>query len=144
MTKEQYLNFHKQMTEKMIQITADKNADYTGEGDNPFKNFTLVEDFGITSTETGFLTRMTDKMSRLASFNQLGTFQVKGESVEDTLLDLANYCILFAGYLRSKTTYTTPTEYIPYIPTPEDNAEYEQFIDSLLHNATRFDKVTPS
>jgi len=102
MTKQDYFKFHQDCLDKMAKITAAKNADYTGVGDDPFANFTRVEAMGICSTEQGFLTRMMDKMSRINSFVQKGTLQVKDESVEDTLLDLANYAILLAGYIRSK------------------------------------------
>lgn len=101
MTKEQYFQFHKQCTDKMTAITKAKNADYTGKGDDPFSNFTRVEAVGICSTEQGFLTRMMDKISRINSFVQKGVLEVKDESIEDTLLDLANYSILFAGYIKS-------------------------------------------
>lgn len=102
MTKEEYFKFHQECTAKMTAITKAKNADYTGTGDNPFANFTRVEALGICSTEQGFLTRMMDKMCRLNSFAQKGVLEVKDESVEDTLLDLANYALLMAGYIRSK------------------------------------------
>lgn len=102
MTREEFLQFHWDTVNKMAQITAAKNADYTGASDDPFANFTNVESLGICSTEQGFATRMTDKLSRISSFIKSGTLQVKDESVTDTLLDLANYCILFAGYLESK------------------------------------------
>lgn len=102
MTKKEYFEFHQACVEKMSAITKAKNADYTGIGDDPFANFTRVEVLGICSTEQGFLTRMMDKLSRINSFAQKGELQVKDESVEDTLLDLANYAILFAGYIRSK------------------------------------------
>ena len=102
MTKKEYFEFHRACIEKMSKITEAKNADYTGIGDDPFSNFTRVEAVGICSTEQGFLTRMMDKISRINSFVQKGELQVKDESVEDTLLDLANYAILFAGYIKSK------------------------------------------
>jgi hypothetical protein len=102
MTKQDYFKFHQDCLDKMAKITAAKNADYTGVGDDPFANFTRVEAVGICSTEQGFLTRMMDKVSRINSFVQKGTLQVKDESVEDTLLDLANYCLLMAGYIKSK------------------------------------------
>lgn len=86
----------------MVQITAAKNADYCGVAGDPFANFTRVEGMGIATTEQGFLTRMLDKFCRITSFAQQGTLQVKDESVEDTLLDLANYSILLAGYIRAK------------------------------------------
>jgi hypothetical protein len=103
MTKQEYFKFHEKAMEKMKAITHAKNADYTGSSASPFANFTRVEALGICSTEQGFLTRMTDKMARLVSFVQNDILQVKDESVEDTLLDLANYCILMAGYVRHKT-----------------------------------------
>lgn len=101
-TKEQYFEFMEAETKKMVEIARAKNADYTGIGKSPFSNFERVEQMGICSTEQGFLTRMTDKLSRIASFCAKGELQVKDESVEDTLRDLANYSILMLGYIREK------------------------------------------
>jgi len=92
---------HKAACQKMHDILRAKSMDYA-QGDDPFSNFTLVEKLGIASTEQSFLTRMMDKFSRLISFVRKGTLKVKDESVEDTLLDLANYCILLALYIRQK------------------------------------------
>lgn len=102
MTKNEYMQFHRDCCDKMIAITKTKNADYTGLGDNPFKNFELVEAIGITDTVRGMLVRMADKISRITSFAQRGILEVKDESVEDTLLDMANYSILLAGYIKSR------------------------------------------
>lgn len=102
MTKAEYMEFHRSMCNKMVEITKAKNADYTGKGDDPFANFKIVQTFGCVNVEQGFFTRMCDKMSRISSFIEKGTLQVKDESVEDTLLDIANYAILFRGYLESK------------------------------------------
>jgi hypothetical protein len=102
MTKAEYMEFHRVCCDRMIEITKKKNADYTGEGDDPFANFTRVEALGIATTEQGFLTRISDKLSRITSFTQKGFLLVEDESVEDTLLDMANYSILMAGYLRGK------------------------------------------
>lgn len=102
MTKEEYLQFHKSFCDKMIEITKKKNHDYTGSSADPFANFKKVEDMGIASVEVGFLTRMTDKFSRLNSFVQKGVLEVKDESIADTLCDLANYSALLAGYIESK------------------------------------------
>lgn len=101
-SKEQYAQYHKEVCDKMHQITLVKNADYTGGSNDPFFNFTRVEALGIASAEVGFLTRMSDKMSRITTFVNKGSLKVKDESAEDTLLDLANYCILMAAYLKSK------------------------------------------
>lgn len=105
MNREEYFKFHEEMTRKMNDITRAKNTDYTGAvGDDPFSNFNRVGSLGVCSTEQGFMVRMLDKYMRINSFVQKGFLNVKDESVEDTLLDLANYCILFAGYLESKRT----------------------------------------
>ncbi len=102
MNKKEYLKYHREFCDKMIEITKRKNADYTGATDNPFKNFELVERLEITSTEIGFLTRMTDKLARLIAFQQNGRLEVLDESIEDTLIDLGNYSALLGGYLKSK------------------------------------------
>lgn len=102
MTKDEYIQYHKEMCERMVTITAAKNADYTGSNPDPFANFTKVDKMDICSVEQGFLVRMSDKISRIISFVQKGVLLVKDESVEDTLIDLANYCILMAGYIKSK------------------------------------------
>jgi hypothetical protein len=102
MTKAEYLEFHRAACNKLVAITAKKNADYTGSSGDPFFNFSRVESVGICSTEQGFLTRMFDKFSRVTTFVQKGVLLVEDESVEDTLFDLANYAILMAGYIKSK------------------------------------------
>jgi hypothetical protein len=106
-TRIQYLAFHKRMAQKMIVITQQKNADYTGATNDPFANFRESHEFdGATklnnAVELGFLTRMSDKWSRIKSFVTVGTLRVKDETVTDTILDFANYLILFAGYLEEK------------------------------------------
>jgi len=85
----------------MLEIAKNKNADYS-HGSDPFANFSSVERLSIASAEQGFLVRMMDKMMRLNSFEKRGTLSVKDESVIDTLMDLANYCILMAGFIKSK------------------------------------------
>lgn len=104
MTKDEYMKLHADLCQRMIDITKRKNADYSGAGGDPFANFRqighLVQTPGVVSI--GFLTRMSDKLSRIGSFVAKGELQVKDESVEDTLLDLANYCLLFIGFLKSE------------------------------------------
>jgi len=102
MTKTEYFEFAENFFKECLEISKKKNADYTGNNDNPFSNFQSVEVLGI-STEQGFLTRMMDKMKRIASFTEKGELQVKDESVIDTLQDLANYSCLLAGYIKSKS-----------------------------------------
>jgi len=103
MKQENLLNFFDDTVAKMRATMVAKNSDYCGGNTDPFANFTRVEEinFGV-STEQGLLVRIIDKIMRIGSFVKQGTLMVKDESVTDTLLDLANYAILFAAYLESK------------------------------------------
>jgi len=120
MTKEQYIKFHEDFCKEMTEITRKKNHDYSGGGDDPFRNFRQIENLvgrlptrtiggpmpvevAIDVTAIGFLTRMSDKFSRIGSFIAKGELLVKDETVTDSLCDLANYCALFAGYLQEKS-----------------------------------------
>ena len=101
MTREELIRLHKFYCEKMNALVQRKNADYTNES-GPFSNFERVEALGIATTEQGFLTRLMDKFCRVITFVQRGTLKVSDESVEDTLLDLANYSLLLCAYIQSK------------------------------------------
>lgn len=101
MTKEQFLKFAEEFYQDCMETSRKKNSDYTGDSDDPFKNFTSIEVLGIRP-ELGFITRMMDKMSRLASLSIKNLAEVQSESTEDTLKDLASYSCLFAAYLKSK------------------------------------------
>lgn len=102
MTKEQLIKLFEDHTTSMVETMKKKNKDYSGADIDPFHNFKAVERAGVATTEQGFYTRMTDKMMRLASFIKNGTLAVEDEKVADTLLDLANYSVLFACYLHDK------------------------------------------
>lgn len=102
MTKDEFFKFLEDTYAGCVATSRKKNADYAGDGD-PFANFRLVEMLGICSVETGILVRMTDKMARCSNLLKEGkTNQVKDESVDDTLVDLANYAVILAAYRESK------------------------------------------
>lgn len=101
MTKNELIKLHQSVCTKMHETIIAKNHDYGGEID-PFYNFKLCERLDVMSTEQGMLARMLDKVSRIASFIKQDALQVKDESIEDTLMDLANYSILLLAYLESK------------------------------------------
>ena len=71
-------------TDKMKDLYLKKNHDY---GDSVSKTF---DEYGLVS----FLVRMDDKMNRIKTLNKIQDAAVRGEKIEDTLLDLANYAIL--------------------------------------------------
>ena len=74
----------KKITEKMYEVYKAKNADY---GDS----------FNITRNEypNAILVRLQDKFLRLKQlYRNNFKANVQNESVKDTLMDMANYCIL--------------------------------------------------
>ena len=105
MNREELIEFFNVAINEARQLIESKNHDYAGkDGEDPFANFTRVESLGITSTERGFLVRLTDKLSRLSSFCESGNFQVD-ESLRDTCLDIVNYSILYLAYCESQRSY---------------------------------------
>ena len=81
----------KDVLDKMYEIYEKKNADY---GDSFSKTF---EEFGVTSAAV----RINDKNERFKKLIKQEA-QVKDESIEDTLLDLANYSVLTLMELMNK------------------------------------------
>lgn len=82
-----------QITDQMAKTYEAKNHDYGNS-------------FGNSMTEFGFIAavvRMNDKMERIKSFAKLSPeqMQVKDESIQDTLLDLANYAVMTLVELKS-------------------------------------------
>ena len=74
---------HKLICEKLNKLYEAKNADY---GDSFGKSY---KEYGLTMP----CIRLEDKLNRLKSLNFSKTAKVN-ESVEDTLMDLANYAIM--------------------------------------------------
>ena len=90
-TKYGHPEFYK-LLERMGEIHSSKNRDYNP-GDDPLANFRMSESMGIPAWK-GCLVRMGDKFSRLCSFAKKEKYEVKDESAEDTLIDLAVYSLL--------------------------------------------------
>src|SRR4051812_24659474 len=63
-TREDLFRLHAELTARGLGLMQKKNADYSHTG--PFQNFSACEAYGITA-EDGLITRMSDKLSRLAS-----------------------------------------------------------------------------
>ncbi len=102
-TTDQLLSIHHQLCESARALMERKNHDYSGEGDTPFLNFEQCENLKLCSTEAGLLVRLSDKLTRLACFLRTGELKVEDEKLEDTVLDMLNYVVLFAAYCRQKT-----------------------------------------
>lgn len=102
--REKLLEIHAELSKEARTLMEAKNHDYSGGKDarDPFLNFTRVQRLGITDTKTGFLVRMTDKLSRLITFAHNNQFQTRDEALRDTILDLINYSVLLYAYSMSE------------------------------------------
>lgn len=73
------------------------------------KNHDYGNSFGQSLDEEGLAAsriRMGDKWNRYKTLSKTNDIEVKDESIEDTLLDLANYAIMTVMWLRnSRCTY---------------------------------------
>lgn len=79
-----------QVLEQMRAMHCKKGADY-GTNADIFANVRASEQFGIPAWQ-GAVLRANDKMARLKTFCQKG--KLENESVQDSLLDLANYAVI--------------------------------------------------
>lgn len=78
------LKRHKELCEYLTDTYERKNADYG----NSFGE--MFSDLGIVSA----VTRIGDKYNRVKNLAVRPTVLVKDETIIDTLLDMANYCIM--------------------------------------------------
>ena len=87
------VNRFKEITSDMAKTYERKNNDYS-------------DSFGQSIREFGFVAgvvRISDKFNRLKSLLLSGKEQkVNDESVQDTLLDMANYCIMTRMWVDNK------------------------------------------
>lgn len=88
--KEDKIQFQ-DILDEMLKIYQSKNSDYGSSFDKS------LDEYGVTAG----LIRMEDKMNRLKTLTK-NEQKVKDESIEDTLIDLANYSIMTCLYLRNK------------------------------------------
>lgn len=78
----------------MRQLHINKNAGYAGVGNvDPWANFRMSEAFGVEPF-LGVLTRMSDKYIRITNLVKDPSNEKVGESLDDTLMDLAAYALI--------------------------------------------------
>lgn len=75
---------HKEICNRLNKLYEAKNADY---GDSFGKSY---KEYGLTVS----CIRLEDKLNRLKSLNLSKYAKVQDETIEDTLMDLANYSIM--------------------------------------------------
>lgn len=82
------------LLEKMEDMHIRKNAGYSGiDTEDPWRNFRFAELFGISPLK-GCLVRMSDKYIRISNLIRNEENEKVGESIKDTLLDLASYALI--------------------------------------------------
>lgn len=86
------VSLHKNLCDMIHDTYVRKNHDY---GDSFSRSF---EEWGSVSAAV----RIEDKFNRFKNLIKNNDNMVKDESVTDTLLDMANYCIMTVMELRSK------------------------------------------
>lgn len=77
-------NMYKNIVSDMTQVFLIKDKAYGSSTTDTFNKF------GLTS----YLVRLNDKLNRLTNLTLNPDISQNDESIQDTLLDLANYCIL--------------------------------------------------
>lgn len=90
MTKEQQLKMFDELVSKMRETIASKGDDYSNE--DRLSNFKNVARRTSSTPENVCITQIGIKIERIT--NLLSGKTPNNESVEDTILDMANYCIL--------------------------------------------------
>jgi hypothetical protein len=88
----------KQLLDDAWLLHTKKAADYGSDAD-PLANLKRCEKIGVPAI-TGTIIRLEDKFHRLERWHQKGA--LANESVEDTLADIAGYCLLGILLLREE------------------------------------------
>lgn len=80
---------HLSVLTDLSSIYSAKNSDYGNSARNTYDEFGFIT----------YIIRLKDKLNRLVSLNKKGEPSVD-ESIEDTLMDMANYCIMAVMDIR--------------------------------------------
>ena len=82
-----------QLLDDMRELHIKKNAGYSGDSPDRWTNFRMAEKFGV-SAFLGCLVRLSDKFIRIQNLVKNPNNEMVGESIKDTLLDLASYALI--------------------------------------------------
>lgn len=110
------LDLHRTLCDRARQIMVSKNTDYcAGQPDiNPYANFDVTESVLGLDGRLLLIARILDKIQRLRGFLHTGQLAVKDEAVDNCLVDIINYSVLFAGMTcRSTNSPSSPLSQKP-------------------------------
>lgn len=82
-----FMEEYERIVTDTMNLCKKKNKDYGSSVQDTFKKF----------GDVSYLVRITDKYNRICSLLENGKVEVKDESITDTIVDLANYCFLWAS-----------------------------------------------
>jgi hypothetical protein len=95
-----------QLLTDMADLHARKSAGYSGaDNPDPWANFRRSEHVGVKAS-TGALIRLLDKVSRVETLMRSPDSEQVGESIEDTLIDLAAYALIVVCLRREEAGAT--------------------------------------
>jgi hypothetical protein len=106
MTKEQFINHITETFSSCLEIVSRKNADYSGNAEDPFKNFRMSVQVGVTP-ERGLLVRISDKISRISNLLDKEA-AVKDESISDSIDDAINYLAILKAKIYDNLENNLP------------------------------------
>lgn len=89
------------LLDEMRALHIKKNAGYSGDSVDRWANFRLSEQLGVPAY-LGALVRMSDKWIRITNLIKNPNFDQVGESLRDTLFDLAAYALIVICLLDEK------------------------------------------
>jgi len=110
-----------EILEKITNIHNKKSNDYAEDGDY-YSNFKFAAFVGDTTVDQVFRMIIGIKLARLKELRKGKTPNF--ESVDDTILDLANYACIYASYKGPQKITTNPLErevsgeWLPTFPPP--------------------------
>lgn len=78
------MDLHAKLCEQIHETCVAKNKDYGSSAHDSYEQFGMIS----------YIIRLNDKLNRLKSLTKGEKQLVNDESIEDTLLDMANYCLL--------------------------------------------------
>lgn len=105
LTKAQHEEMLHETFDHTLTLMLQKNADYTGDSDDPYANFRLSRLEGIHPMR-GVMLRVQDKMQRIRTFIGMveagheGILAVPEETVEDAFDDVIGYMQILRGLSR--------------------------------------------
>ena len=82
-----FMEEYERIVNETVELCKRKNADYGSSVQDTYEKFGNVS----------YLVRITDKYNRICSLLENGKVEVRDESITDTIVDLANYCFLWAS-----------------------------------------------